>query len=78
MKIIIKDLIPISVEAFNKNNKKVRYAGKDVGKIIEFIITDNGIDAIAEITNKKLISKLRNENKCSLETPHLQHKDCKK
>jgi len=31
-------------------------------KIIEFIETDTGIDAIAEITNKKLISKLRNGN----------------
>jgi hypothetical protein len=62
MKIIIKNLIPQSITTFNKDSKRIRYAGKDVGKIIEFIETDTGIDAIAEITNKKLIIKLRNGN----------------
>lgn len=56
MKILIKNLIPLSVEINNKDNKK------GVGKIIKFIRTNTGIDAIAEITNKKLINKLKNEN----------------
>ena len=67
MKIIIKNLIPHSISIFKVNDNKVRYTGKIVGKIIEFIETKKGIDVIAEITNKKLICKLRNENNCSCE-----------
>jgi hypothetical protein len=62
MKIVIKNLIPQSIVTFNKDCKKVRYDSKVVGKIIEFIETNTGIDAVAEITNKKLINKLRNGN----------------
>lgn len=61
MKIRIMNLIPQSIESLKKTDMKVRYAGKNVGVIKQFIYTKNGIDAIANITNKKLISKLQNQ-----------------
>jgi hypothetical protein len=58
MKIRITNLIPESIGEFKKDGNRVRFAGRTVGKVTEFIQTDNGLDAIAVITDKKLISKL--------------------
>jgi hypothetical protein len=58
MKIRIINLIPQSIESFKVSGNKIRYARRTVGKILSFEKTTKGIDAIAEITDKKLISKL--------------------
>ena len=66
MKIRIEGLIPLSISAFKKDKLNVHYAGKSVGKITKFIVEESGITAEAEITNKKLISKLMNQNRNKL------------
>jgi len=50
MKIRIKNLIPISCDTEGANTS-ISKNNKNVGKIIKFIKTKDGIDAIAEITD---------------------------
>jgi len=56
---IVKNLIPISCETVRSND--VKHNNKNVGKIIEFVETYDGIDAVIEITDKSMLKKLKKE-----------------
>jgi hypothetical protein len=60
MKIRIKNLIPYSCD-FSCSNKKISKNNKTVGKIIKFIKTKDGIDAIGEITDIITIKEIKGE-----------------
>ena len=60
MKIIIKNLIPYSCD-FKCSNKKIKRGDKTIGKIIKFIKTKDGIDAIAEINDKITIKEIKGD-----------------
>lgn len=61
LKLKIKNLIPLSCN-FKNSSQNITKDEKIVGKIIEFITTEEGIDVIAEITDKETIEEIKGKN----------------